>query len=158
MFPSRSPDDSFTLEHSPPGSSIIQQPFHRQTDADNQSGEYDPQGEPINEAHSIVLQNENYANTSRWQDLGVLSPSEIDAFEDAGSPVYDSDATLQLASGLEDKFYVVKPVEMDSVQVSYVNIGNLLFEQRDKLLGWITNHAGDPEAGIALGIIERRGL
>ncbi|MFV2066406.1 MAG: hypothetical protein ACC645_05460, partial [Pirellulales bacterium] len=110
------------------------------------SGKYDPQGEPISEAHSLVLQNENYANASRWQDLGVLTQTAIDDYEDAGSPVYDSDVTLQLASGLEDKFYVVKPVEMDGAKISYVNIGNLLFEQRDKLLSWIINHAGDDEA------------
>ena len=100
----------------------------------------------IEEADTIVPQNEDYSDAVRWLDWGALTQQQVDDLGNAGIPVYDSDVTLQFAAGLDQKFYVVKPRELDTVRLSYVNIGNLLFEQRNQILSWITDHAGDPEA------------
>ncbi|MEO1524344.1 MAG: hypothetical protein AAFX06_02860, partial [Planctomycetota bacterium] len=87
----------------------------------------------------------NY-NSGAWTDLGVLTPAEVTAFEDEGSPVYPSDITVQLAAGLNDKFYAIKPAEVEDVGLVYTNIGNRLYEEREKLIEWIANHEGNAEA------------
>ncbi|MEL6105485.1 MAG: right-handed parallel beta-helix repeat-containing protein, partial [Planctomycetota bacterium] len=81
-----------------------------------------------------------------WTDLGVLTPAEITALEDDGSPVYPSDITLQLATGLTDKFYAIKPTEVEDIRLVYTNVGNRLYEEREKLISWISNHDGNAEA------------
>ncbi len=88
----------------------------------------------------------NYSNSAVWENLGVLTPTQISDFETDGSPTYPSNVTLDLAAGLDNKFFVVKPTEMQDVKISYINVGNRLFEQREKILDWIANHAGNAEA------------
>jgi hypothetical protein len=91
---------------------------------------------------SVLLEQENYANTARWTDLGTANLSD----EDKARPIYDSNVTAQFKTALNRKFYVIKPVEMKAPTLSYVNVGNLLIEQRNQLVAWILNHAGDSEA------------
>ncbi len=88
---------------------------------------------------SIILETEDYTNTSRWKNLGT-NPDLTDL------TVYESDVTTNFRTQLTDKFYVIKPVELASPTISYANIGNVLIEQRDKLLDWIANHNLDKEA------------
>ncbi|MEQ1825678.1 MAG: right-handed parallel beta-helix repeat-containing protein [Pirellula sp.] len=95
---------------------------------------------------SIVLHQENYADSSRWRDLGVLSPSQINDIEGLGLLIYDSNTLESYAAQLVGKFAVVKQVDMESAKLVYRNIGNLLFEQRQQLLTWISEHSGEPEA------------
>ncbi|MCA9135478.1 MAG: right-handed parallel beta-helix repeat-containing protein, partial [Planctomycetales bacterium] len=97
------------------------------------------------ESAGIIPHLVNY-NGASWTDLGVLNQTEIDALEAAGNPVYPSDVTQQLAAGLNQKFYAIKPVEMDAVGLVYTNIGNRLYQTREQLLDWISNHAGNAEA------------
>ena len=90
---------------------------------------------------SVVLENEDYADPSRWKPLGVTLTAE-----QLLKPVYLSDVTKSFKTSIEGKFYVIKPVEMEALTVSYVNVGNLLLEQREELVSWILNHSGDSEA------------
>ena len=63
------------------------------------------------------------------------------------SPViYRSDATKDFRAELENKFYVIKPVKAELPTFSYDNVGNLLIEQRDKIIQLLINHAQDAEA------------
>jgi len=95
-----------------------------------------------NSSDSIILEQENYGNSSRWEHLGSsLTPEQQDELT-----VYDSDATATFSAALDQKFYVIKPVELDLPTLSYVNIGNLLFEQRQIILDWLASHSSDPEA------------
>ncbi|MTJ31397.1 hypothetical protein, partial [Aphanizomenon sp. UHCC 0183] len=90
-------------------------------------------------ADSIILETQNYTNTLIWEDLGT-SPNLEDL------TVYTSDVTNNLKSTLENKFYVVKPVELDDITMSYAGLGSLLLEQREKIQGWINSHSGNSEA------------
>jgi Ca2+-binding RTX toxin-like protein len=91
---------------------------------------------------SIVLENENYANTSRWTDLGSSpTPAQLDALT-----VYDSDVTKNFKSTLQNKMYVIKPVNLELPAISYVNVANLLLEQRETLLSWMASHGTNTEA------------
>ena len=93
------------------------------------------------ESGSIVLEQENYANASRWRHIGPgLEP------KDEQYVVYRSDVTVAFREALENKFYVIKPVELEAPRLNYVNLGNLLIDQRDQILAWIVSHNSDPEA------------
>ncbi|MBC8509085.1 MAG: tandem-95 repeat protein, partial [Chloroflexi bacterium] len=86
----------------------------------------------------IDLMTENYANGSRW---GTPTQAEID-----NGTVYESDVTEVFSTNLENKFYVVKPVELDSPTLNYLNVGNLLLDQRNQVLNWMDSHNGNDEA------------
>ena len=108
---------------------------------------------------SVVLQNENYSDTNRWENLGAdLTEGDLDLEEIDGNPNYDSDITLQLGLALQEKFYVVKPVNLGDVRLSYANVGLLLIEEYRKILGWIANHEGEDEAlaryDVQLGLVK----
>ena len=60
--------------------------------------------------------------------------------------IYASNVTDSLALDLSEKFYVIKPVNLDAPLLTYVNIGNLLVKQLEQVESWIANHAGDNEA------------
>src|SRR5207253_16240 len=92
-------------------------------------------------SHSVVLEQQNYADTTRWTHLGATLTAEQQLKAN-----YPSDVTESFRDAINGKFYVIKPVEMALPTVSYVNIGNLLLEQRDELVSWILNHAGATEA------------
>lgn len=93
-------------------------------------------------ADTIILEKQNFSNTSIWENLG----SSLTAEQEQELTVYNSNATLGFKTALENKFYVIKPVELAAPKLSYVNIGNLLLEQREKVLSWIANHSGNAEA------------
>ncbi len=97
-------------------------------------------------AESIIPHLEDFSNPGRWQDLGILTPQQIADLEAQAKPVYDSNVTLTFGAALNNKFYVVKPAEFESPRLLYRNVGNLLLEQRQRILGWIESHAGDSEA------------
>ena len=90
----------------------------------------------------IDLQTENFFDASRWVDRGTnTSVAPL-----LNLALYDSDVTDTLRDALQGKFFVIKPVELDSPSFSYQNIGNLLLAQRDKVIDWITNHGTNAEA------------
>ncbi|MGD8418835.1 MAG: hypothetical protein PVJ78_00250, partial [Gammaproteobacteria bacterium] len=91
----------------------------------------------------ILLEKENYGNVNRWRfiDYANLSTDQQDALT-----VYQSDATLNFKSDLDGKFYVIKPAELEAPTLAYVNVGNLLLDQRNQVLQWMTSHATDAEA------------
>lgn len=92
-------------------------------------------------ADTIVLEEENYHDASRWTILPGFDP--------AANPdiaVYQSDATQAIRQALQGKFFVIKPVELDSVGVVLRNVGTQLIEQREQILGWMGNHSTDAEA------------
>jgi Ca2+-binding RTX toxin-like protein len=95
------------------------------------------------EADNIILENENYGDTNRWVpiDWNALTENEQQLLT-----VYRSDATFQFKQELLGKFYVIKPQELDAPTLTYVNLGNLLLEQRDTILSWMVSHATDAEA------------
>ena len=93
-------------------------------------------------SNSVILENENYSNTSRWTDLGNSLTTE----QQNELTVYDSDVTKNFKAQLEGKMYVIKPVNLEMPTISYVNITNLLIAQREKLLAWIESHGTDAEA------------
>ncbi|HSC16943.1 MAG TPA: hypothetical protein VLI71_17570, partial [Gammaproteobacteria bacterium] len=72
-----------------------------------------------------------FANANVWQFVGE---------------VYSSDVTDSVATQLDGKFYVIKPVELPTPIVTYVNIGSLLVQQLEEVEAWILNHTGDPDA------------
>lgn len=51
-----------------------------------------------------------------------------------------------MCASLENKFYAIKPVALDAPSLSYVNLSNLLFTQREEVLDWITSHSGNAAA------------
>ena len=91
---------------------------------------------------NIILQIENFSNSGTWQNLG----RSLTAQQEEELTVYSSTITDSLSSPLAGKFYVIKPTEMDLPTFSYANLGNLLLEQREKVISWIANHRGNVEA------------
>ncbi len=100
----------------------------------------------INGATPIVPHLENYADTSRWKDLGVLSQSQLDNLAANAQSIYKSNILLDLKAQLAGKFAIVKPVDLDGARLVYRNVGNLLYGQHQQLKQWILEHQGDPEA------------
>jgi len=97
---------------------------------------------PVSESTvTVVLEQENFSNASRWQDLDSVAPAA-----DENTTVYASNVTSALLAAMTDKFYVIKPVELDAPSFVYKNLGNLLLEQREKVLDWIQSHGSDPES------------
>ncbi|MCP4707532.1 MAG: hypothetical protein GY869_02815, partial [Planctomycetes bacterium] len=90
----------------------------------------------------IVPHQEDYSDTSRWENLGPTLTTE----QQQDLAVYSSDVTQTFQADLDGKFYVIKPVALDVPSWSYVNVGNLLLEQRQTILGWMANHATNAEA------------
>ncbi|UUZ48832.1 hypothetical protein LP420_40290 [Massilia sp. B-10] len=60
--------------------------------------------------------------------------------------LYNSDATSTISNALNGKFYVIRAVEMESPTLVYKNLGNVLLDQREKVLSWIASHANNAEA------------
>jgi len=85
---------------------------------------------------------EDYSNTARWYNLGAALTQE----QQDELTVYTSDVTQAFKTALNGKFYVIKPVELEMPTLSYVNVGNLLFEQRQMILDWLVSHSTDAEA------------
>ncbi|KPJ80692.1 MAG: hypothetical protein AMJ58_07790, partial [Gammaproteobacteria bacterium SG8_30] len=101
----------------------------------------------------LLLEAENYAIGSRWKDLG----DDASAIDSSIDPVRsDVTSTFDALQGL---FYAIKPVDLAAPVLTYVNIGNKLIEEREKIRGWIANHAGNAEAvaryEIQLGVVEQ---
>ncbi len=69
-------------------------------------------------------------NSSGWQAIQVQT----------------SDRGKILARELSDDFYVVKPKAMALPTLVYANVANQLFEDRAKIVGWMSSHAGNAEA------------
>jgi hypothetical protein len=92
-------------------------------------------------SRSVFLEKEDFSKTSRWKHLGSEVPEGL-----SFRPIYPSDVTASFKAGLVGKFFLIKPVEMAAPAVSYVNVGNLLLEQREQVVTWISNHTGDIEA------------
>jgi len=99
-----------------------------------------------NTSERIVLEDEDYSDGSRWLDLEVLFGGTVPPDELAKFNVYDSDETVNFKTTLQDRLYVIKPVNLALPEISYTNVSNLLFEQRQKLLDWISSHGTDSEA------------
>ena len=105
---------------------------------------------------SILLEKENYGDTNRWEILTTVERLANSTTGVAGRPTiaqveadgvfYQSNATLELRGKLVDQLYVIKPVAMERPTISYRNLGTLLFEQREKIVGWIASHATNAEA------------
>ena len=94
-------------------------------------------------SEDIVPHLERYADSSRWQRL---SQSEIDGLPASDSPVYESDVTRSFSAGLTGKYFIVKPADTPLPSLALRNIGNLLLNQRDDIVGWMADHAGNAEA------------
>ncbi len=60
--------------------------------------------------------------------------------------IYRSDLCRSFRESLKDKFYVIKPTTLALPSLSLQNMGNLLAEQRDRVLGWIASHSSNAEA------------
>ena len=90
----------------------------------------------------IVMEQQDFSDTKVWRDLGTT----LTTAQQQQKQVYSSDVTVAFAASLANKFYVIKPVELPTPKVSYVNVGNLLLEQREEIVSWIISHAGDTEA------------
>src|SRR5207302_3728485 len=96
----------------------------------------------------------NYGDASRWRDLGPDSDTaRHTALNSDGQPmnpddvlIYESNVTQALRDDLNGKYYVIKPVEIDAPTMVYKNVGNVLLQQREKVLAWIASHANNPDA------------
>ncbi len=53
---------------------------------------------------------------------------------------------VEYTAALTGKFAVAKSIDEENVKLTYRNIGNLLFAQRDQILEWMADHQNDPEA------------
>src|SRR5205085_958536 len=71
---------------------------------------------------------------------------------------YTSNAAATFRAALDDKFYVVKPLDLVAPTLTLKNVGTLLINQRDQILGWIASHAGNAEAvarySVQLAVVE----
>jgi hypothetical protein len=85
-----------------------------------------------------------YVGTSGSVDLGTTDYTNTALWEEA--TVYQSNAAAIFKLALDDKFYVVKPVNLENPVLTLRNVGTLLIEQRDQILDWITSHANNAEA------------
>ncbi|MFN7333087.1 MAG: right-handed parallel beta-helix repeat-containing protein, partial [bacterium] len=94
----------------------------------------------LDAAQPVLLHQENFADTSRWEDVGTTPPTETPV------PVYDSDISIRLANAVRNDFVAAQPVEFKPVKLAYRNIGNLLFERREQILQWMSDHATDGAA------------
>jgi hypothetical protein len=79
-------------------------------------------------------------------DLSAEDYEDIDRWIVVAPAIYRSDTTQALKTELKDKFYVIKPVELEAPTLSYANVTNLLFAQRETILSWITSHDTNAEA------------
>ena len=96
------------------------------------------------ETDAMVLQDQNYADTSNWLDIGTTLPSGYNPAIDP--PFYESDYTAAFEASLNGKFYLIKNPNLPSPTLSYRNVGNLLIKQREQVLAWMASHANNPEA------------
>src|SRR5205823_12376549 len=58
-------------------------------------------------SHSVLLEQEDYSDTARWNHLGatLTAAQQLKA-------IYPSDVTDSFKSAIVGKFYIIKPVEM----------------------------------------------
>jgi hypothetical protein len=81
------------------------------------------------DALNINAATENFTG-SGWQQMQVQT----------------SDKGKKLARELSDDFYVLKSKDVALPSLVYANVANQLFEDRAKIVGWMTSHAGNAEA------------
>ncbi|MGC9329086.1 MAG: hypothetical protein ACP5I1_15745, partial [Candidatus Hinthialibacter sp.] len=93
-------------------------------------------------SESIVLENEDYMVASRWEDLGVTLTEE----QKNELTIYESNVSENFKNQLEGKMYVIKPLNLETPVLSYVNVTNLLLKQRETVLAWMVSHGSDAEA------------
>ncbi|MFK8111404.1 MAG: hypothetical protein AB8B91_04360, partial [Rubripirellula sp.] len=113
------------------------------------------------EDHEIVLETQDYSNGSVWQQLTAAQAAQVDAYladpdgyvlpsnspiDPTENGVYTSREGADLRSNLTNQFYVIKNPDIVSPTLSYKNVGNLLFGQRNQVLEWMASHANNPEA------------
>src|SRR6185503_17616701 len=91
---------------------------------------------PVTAMRYVGLTTQSYSNVS-----GQLANPNVWHFV---GEVYSSDVTDSFADQLDGKFYVIKPVDLPTPVVTYVNIGSLLVKQLEDVEAWIRSHAGDP--------------
>ncbi|MFC1759814.1 hypothetical protein ACFL2H_13780, partial [Planctomycetota bacterium] len=96
---------------------------------------YQPIG---SETRSIVPHKENYADTNRWR---IALPDTLDSL-----PVYPSTYTLDFATQVVDKFFVIQVADAPGVSMTLENIATNLVERRSDIQKWMVSHAGNPEA------------
>ncbi|MBX2867971.1 MAG: hypothetical protein KTR18_04825 [Acidiferrobacterales bacterium] len=108
-------------------------------DANNPGNFYEYAPDTSDGPDQIVLETQNFAS-ALWSSVTATEAADPDKV------VYRSDVTTGFAANLENEFYVVKPVNLDSITLIYANIGNLLLAQLEQLEQWKINHITDGEA------------
>jgi hypothetical protein len=93
----------------------------------------------------VVLQTQNYADTSNWLDIGTSLPPGYNPNGD-DLPVYESNYTANFEQALNNKFYLIKNPDLPSPSLSYRNVGNMLIAQREQILAWMASHSNNQEA------------
>ncbi len=93
----------------------------------------------------VILDKEDYSNTSRWH---LMTDAEVAAYtaDTSKAAPYESDVTKNFATALTDQFYAIKPVNLPSPTLAYKNLGTVLLDERETVLGWMASHASDAEA------------
>jgi hypothetical protein len=91
---------------------------------------------------AVELGTENYADTSRWMSLGATEPeSAFLVSSDRGDIV-----------NFISEFYVIKPVDVGDVTMTFASTLNLLLGQRNQLLEWMDEYSGDTEAVLRYSV------
>jgi hypothetical protein len=75
-----------------------------------------------------------------------VNTATIDTTDQETGSTITQENLQYLADILDDKFYVIKPVELNTPQLNYESLSNLLIEQKNNLEDWMINHSGNPEA------------
>jgi hypothetical protein len=102
----------------------------------------------------IILTSADSGPVTALRYVGLMTTSYSSVASQLANPhvwqfvgeVYASDVTDSFADQLDGKFFVIKPVDLPTPVVTYVNIGSLLVKQLEDVESWITSHQGDPEA------------
>ncbi|XZE52908.1 GEVED domain-containing protein [Planctomycetaceae bacterium SH139] len=94
-------------------------------------------GEPM------VLGEQNYGDTTRWLALGSTEP--------VSSAFFVSSDRANIEEFIS-QFYVIKPVDVGDVTMTFASTLNLLLGQRDQLREWIAEYSGDTEAVVRYSV------
>jgi hypothetical protein len=81
----------------------------------------------------------NFSNPSVWQKMSS-------GFDQSLYTIYNKNITANLAAALSGEFYVIKPKELETPNLTYTNLSTILFEQKAEVQSWIESHASNPEA------------
>jgi hypothetical protein len=121
----------------------------------NGGGEIDEFYQFKGDTESVLLENENYANTNRWEKITDTARAEDEANNIPARPAKSeltsddyvaSNIATDLAATLANQLYVIKPKDLDSPTLSIQDIGALLLQQRETIIRWMTNHSTNAEA------------